>query len=670
MATRNAAGSKFAVAFGVVWLLVAGWAYAQGKAAGAQLTGVVVEAAGGAAVSGAEVALSPSARSARTDAKGRFVFDALPAGVQTARVSHAGFQPTAAKVTMPASGVVSVRLVLTRVAPQTAKLAEGAAKGVAKAESESRVRRSASKPSARMSYGYGAGMAMGSASVAPQASMGMGYRAVPAPPAAVPLPKDREGYDAIDEQSFLAVADQPLSTLSIDVDAAAYSNVRRFLTNGELPPKDAVRIEELVNYFSYDYPDPQGDAPFAVVTEVADAPWNPAHRLVRVGIQGRRVDAKNLPPANLVFLVDVSGSMSSEDKLPLLVKSLSMLTAQLRDQDRVSIVVYAGAAGVVLPPTPGSDKTAILSALARLQAGGSTAGAEGLQLAYETAQKAFLKGGANRVILCTDGDFNVGVSSDGELVRMIEEKRASGVYLTVLGFGQGNYQDAKMQKLADKGNGNHAYIDSALEAHKVLVGQMGGTLLTIAKDVKIQVEFNPVLVKGYRLLGYENRMLAARDFDDDKKDAGELGAGHSVTAFYEIVPANSAEPLKGADRLKYQAAAPTQAALQSGELMTVKLRYKPPTSDESKLLSQTVVDQGGKFQNASEDFRFAAAVAAWGLILRDSPFKGTATLRAVEETARASLGPDTHAWRHDFVGLVARSSDLSTAHDTAKVATP
>ncbi|MSP91297.1 MAG: VWA domain-containing protein [Myxococcales bacterium] len=491
-----------------------------------------------------------------------------------------------------------------------------------------------------------------------RSSAGMAYRVQPAPAAPAPADFNREGYDAIDESSFHTVRDQPLSTLSIDVDTAAYSNVRRFLTSGQLPPKDAVRIEELINYFPYAYPGPSDDEPFAVHTEVGAAPWNRSHRLVRVGIQGRRIDMRNLPPANLVFLIDVSGSMAPPDRLPLLQRSLALLTRSLRPQDKVAIVVYAGAAGLVLPSTPGSNQAAILGALERLRAGGSTAGGAGLQLAYDVAAAQFGKGAANRVILCTDGDFNVGVSSDGELVELIEKRRASGVFLTVLGFGTDNYQDGKMQKLADKGNGHHAYIDTLAEAQKVLVGEVGGTLLTIAQDVKIQVEFNPSMVKGYRLIGYENRLLAARDFNDDKKDAGELGAGHAVTALYEIVPASSPEPLAAVDRLKYQE--PTlRPAAATGELMTVKLRFKPPAGAVSKLLARVVVDAGhAGLDGASEDFRFAAAVAAWGLLLRDSPFKGSATFALVGELARGAVGADPDGYRHELVSLVARSGEI------------
>ena len=362
-----------------------------------------------------------------------------------------------------------------------------------------------------------------------------------------------EDYDGIVENRFLTVTENALSTFSIDVDAASYSNVRRFLQSGQLPPAGAVRTEEMINYFHYDYPQPKNEDPFSINTEMAACPWNPAHRLVLIGLQGKKIPVENLPASNIVFLIDVSGSMMDENKLPLVKASMKMLVDQLREQDKVSLVVYAGNAGLVLPATSGANKNAIKDAIDKLEAGGSTAGGQGIQLAYKTAKENFLKGGNNRVILCTDGDFNVGASSDDDLVRMIEEERKSGVFLTVLGYGMGNYKDNKMEKLADKGNGNHAYIDGLSEAKKVLVNEFGGTLFTIAKDVKLQVEFNPAKVQAYRLIGYENRMLNKEDFNNDKKDAGELGSGHTVTALYEVIPVGvKNEFLEKVDKLKYQ----------------------------------------------------------------------------------------------------------------------
>jgi Ca-activated chloride channel family protein len=482
--------------------------------------------------------------------------------------------------------------------------------------------------------------------------------AAPAPVAAEAPPNlSREAYDRIVDNPFFDVKTTPLSTFSIDVDTAAYANMRRFLNQGSLPPKDAVRIEELINYFSYDYPDPSGPDPFSVQAEVSEAPWNPAHRLVHIGVQGKRIDVRNLPPSNLVFLLDVSGSMNSPDKLPLLKQAFGMLTEQMRPQDRVAIVVYAGAAGLVLDSTQGTRRGTIMNALNRLSAGGSTAGGAGIQLAYEVARKHFIKGGNNRVILATDGDFNVGVSSDGALERLIEKERESGVFLTVLGFGTGNYQDAKMEKLSNAGNGNAAYIDSALEARKVLVTEMGGTLLTIAKDVKIQVEFNPAKVQRYRLIGYENRILNAQDFNDDKKDAGELGAGHSVTALYEVVPVGAPTPKAGVDPLKYQTVKPSVAA-HSAEMMTVKLRYKQPDGATSKLITGTVTDDAIALGATSPAFRFSSAVAEFGLLLRDSKYKGNAAFGNLIARAEASRGADPHGYRADFIALARKAADL------------
>lgn len=464
-----------------------------------------------------------------------------------------------------------------------------------------------------------------------------------------------EQYDRIVDNTFKTALENPLSTFSIDVDRAAYANVRRFLANNQLPPPDAVRIEEMVNYFTYDYPQPQGGDPFIVSTELADCPWNPAYQLALIGIQGVRIETKNLPPNNLVFLLDVSGSMDSPDKLPLLKSALRLLVNELRPQDRVGIVVYAGAAGCVLEPT--SDKTRVLEAIDRLSAGGSTAGGAGIELAYKKAQESFIKKGNNRVILATDGDFNVGVSSDGALTRLVEEKRKSGIFLTVLGFGTGNLKDSRMEKLADKGNGNYAYIDDILEAKKVLVSEMGGTLVTIAKDVKVQVEFNPAQVKAYRLVGYENRLLAKEDFNDDTKDAGELGAGHTVTALYEIIPAGSDEPVPVAGALKYQ----RTKLNKSGELMTVNLRYKQPNSDVSKLISQAVSADDCESIEATGNLRFASSVAEFGLLLRGSEFKGSASYGAVIERAKESKGADSEGYRAEFIRLVEKAQLLDSA---------
>jgi len=467
----------------------------------------------------------------------------------------------------------------------------------------------------------------------------------------------REGYDRIYENPFLATGPNPLSTFSIDVDRASYSNVRRFIRSGRLPPPDAVRIEELINYFTYGYAEPDGPHPLSVTTEVAPAPWNRLHRLVRISLQGRTIDTENLPASNLVFLIDVSGSMNAPDKLPLLKSAFQMLVQELRPQDRVAIVVYAGAAGLVLDSTPGDEKQTIMAALDNLRAGGSTAGGAGIELAYRVARRNHIRGGNNRVILATDGDFNVGASSDGEMVRLIEEKRERGSFLTVLGFGTGNLQDAKMEKLADHGNGNFAYIDDLLEAKKVLVTELGGTLHTIAKDVKLQVEFNPAKVKAYRLIGYENRIMAAEDFRDDNKDAGELGSGHSVTALYEIIPqgVESDVEIRGLDTLRYRSTPVRPEAGTSSELLFVKLRYKQPTGAQSVELTHTVYDE---MSPASDDLRFAASVAAFGMILRGSDHCGGTTLADVAAWAEASMGADLEGYRSEFVRMVKAAQRL------------
>jgi Ca-activated chloride channel family protein len=463
-----------------------------------------------------------------------------------------------------------------------------------------------------------------------------------------------ENYAAVDESPFLAVRGNPLSTFSIDVDRASYSNVRRFLRAGQAPPKDAVRIEELLNYFPYAYPEPRGEHPFSVVAEVGPCPWNAGHRLVHVGLQGRHVDTRELPASNLVFLVDVSGSMMSPNKLPLVKDALRMLVDQLRPQDRVSLVVYAGNAGLVLDATPGDRKNEIREAIDRLEAGGSTAGGAGIRLAYEVARRNFRRGGNNRVVLATDGDFNVGASSDAEMFRLIEEKRAEGTFLTVLGFGMGNLKDSRLEGLADRGNGNYAYIDDREEARKTLVSEFGGTLFTIAKDVKLQVEFNPARVAAYRLIGYENRALRNEEFDDDRRDAGDMGAGHSVTALYEIVPVGARMDVEAqTPSLRYQRVDPAPRTGSGGEVAFVKLRYKLPSSETSRLFSQAVLDPGAGVRG-SNDFRFSSAVAGFGMLLRDSRFKGTASVDGMLELARGSLGDDRQGYRRDFLAMVER----------------
>ncbi len=464
-----------------------------------------------------------------------------------------------------------------------------------------------------------------------------------------------EEYDAIEENIFHRITDKPLSTFSIDVDAASYSNMRRFLNMGQMPPKDAVRIEEMINYFHYGYEGPKDQHPFAIHTAKQKAPWNEDHLLVKIGIQGKKLEMDELPPSNVVFLLDVSGSMNAPNKLPLLKSSMKMLVNELRQEDKISIVVYAGAAGLVLPPTAGADKKKILQAIENLNAGGSTAGGAGIQLAYKVAEEQLIAGGNNRVILATDGDFNVGMSSNAEMQRLIEEKRETGVFLTVLGFGNGNYKDSKMETLADKGNGNYAYIDNIMEAKKVLVTEFGGTLFTIAKDVKIQVEFNPHVVQAYRLIGYENRQLQAEDFNDDQKDAGELGSGHTVTALYEIIPVGvKSEFVKEVDALKYQN---KEVTGDTQELLTVKFRYKEPDGSKSLLISRTLLNDGQ--EDGDDHLNWAANVAGFGMLLRDSEFKGNLTYAQLLAAARKAAANDEYGYRSEFIQLVDIARTLS-----------
>jgi len=512
----------------------------------------------------------------------------------------------------------------------------------------------------------GGALALGSASCSRKAAEQTGASQSASPViAADPLTRPQtptgfntEEYARINENEFLQASSNPLSTFSIDVDTASYSNVRRFINQGQLPPADAVRIEELINYFNYDYPEPDGNEPFSLSAEVASCPWEPAHKLVHIGLQGRRIPAANAPPNNLVFLIDTSGSMESPDKLPLLKSAFKLLTDQLREQDRVAIVVYAGSAGLVLPSTSGDNKEEIQTAIDRLQAGGSTAGGAGIKLAYEVARDSFIASANNRVILATDGDFNVGVSSEGELLRLIESERESGVFLTVLGFGTGNIKDSKMELLADKGNGNYAYVDTVHEARKVLVSGLGATLNTIANDVKIQVEFNPAKVSAYRLLGYENRVMRAEEFNDDKKDAGELGAGHSVTALYEIIPIDVRTKLPHVDPLRYQSTQARPEAFATNELMTVKLRYKARVGAKSAMIARSIVDDDTAIESASENARFAAAVAEFGMLLRDSKSKGRSSFENCLALARESRGNDSEGYRGEFVTLVEKTAQL------------
>jgi Ca-activated chloride channel family protein len=607
------------------------------------LTGTVVDSAGK-AVPGAGVELRVGQtvlRRAVTDATGTFRFENVSAGTYEVHVSAAGFvtalssaavirdQPTPAMKIVLATSSTSVLSTPAGPPPAVPELSVAATARpnfpalmlpAQIAGSDSRVRR----PSADF---------------------------------------DTEAYDKIDEHRFRKVTHDPLSTFSIDVDTASYSNVRRFLNSGAMPPADAVRIEELINYFRFSYGDSQEGAPFSVTTEVAACPWNPRHRLALVGLQARKLDAARTPPRNLVFLLDVSGSMSSPDKLPLVKTAMRMLADTLNAEDRVAIVVYAGASGLALPSTAGSRKADIQRAIVELQPGGSTNGAAGIQLAYDIASQNFIKGGINRVILATDGDFNVGVTSQGELIRLIEEKREKGVFLSVLGVGTGNVKDSTMEKLADRGNGNYAYLDSLHEARRVLIAEAGATLVTVAKDVKIQVEFNPRTVGAYKLIGYENRMLQHQDFNDDKKDAGEIGAGHTVTALYELVPPG--EPVEGGsvDPLKYQDQLKPNTASKSDELMTVKLRYKQPDGDTSRLISVAVRDRNGEL---TPNLGFAAAVAEFGMLLRKSDFRGQSSWTTAQDLARRFRGADSDGYRAEFVRLVELAAALD-AQTTAGV---
>jgi Ca-activated chloride channel family protein len=486
---------------------------------------------------------------------------------------------------------------------------------------------------------------------------------------------ENEAYELPPENAFEPVAANPLSTFSIDVDTASYANIRRFLTqNNQLPPPAAVRIEEMLNYFRYDYPQPEGDVPFSVTTEVATCPWNADHRLVRVGLKGKEIAREKRPVSNLVFLLDVSGSMQPANKLPLVREAMKLLVRELSENDRVAIVVYAGASGQVLDSTTGDQKDTIMAAIDNLQAGGSTNGAGGIQQAYDVAMQHFIKGGTNRVILATDGDFNVGITDRDQLVKLIDDKAKSGVFLTTVGFGMGNLKDATLEQLADKGNGNYAYVDTLAEARKVFVEEMAGTLITIAKDVKVQIEFNPAEVASYRLIGYENRRLAAEDFNDDKMDAGEIGAGHTVTALYELMPvgqsnggANPGLPAgaaanTGVDPLRYQKPAAAKVELtdtaNSGELFTLKLRYKQPDGDTSKLIEHPVKDSGKAYREASGDFKFAASVAAFGMTLRHSRHRGSITLDGIKELAQEGRSFDPSGYRSEFLTLIEKAQAL------------
>jgi Ca-activated chloride channel homolog len=596
-----------------------------------RIVGVITDTAG-TVLPGVTVTLSGTeSRTAITNGRGEFSFDNLLPGKYTMRGMLPGFRELIREVAVSADRTVRLNL----------KMEVGAL--------QETITVTAEQPRSAVGRAVAGGTPGG---------IGLPQVAAPASARAIDNygqpPFNTEAYDHIEESGLRRVANDPLSTFSIDVDTASYANVRRFLKDGTLPPAGAVRIEELINYFRFDYPQPTGDEPFSITTELAPCPWNAKHRLALIGIRGRETPDKAPQARNLVFLLDVSGSMQPPDKLPLVRSAMRMLVDTLTAQDRIAIVVYAGASGLVLPSTPGDRKETIHQAIARLEAGGSTNGAAGIRLAYQMARQHFVRGGVNRVVLATDGDFNVGVTSQDGLIRLIEEERESGVFLSVLGVGTGNLKDSTMEKLADKGNGNYAYLDSLHEARKVLVREGGATLNTIAKDVKIQVEFNPAMVEAYRLIGYENRALRNEDFNNDKKDAGEIGEGHAVTALYEIVPAGTKAGGPSVDPLRYQQAPVRTRAASSSEVASVKVRYKAPDGDASRLVTKLLLDSEAPM---SANLAFASAVAEFGMLLRNSEHKGTASYSSVAARARSFRGSDPEGYRAEFIKL----TDLAAA---------
>ena len=642
MRHANAACATAVSTFALLALTLVGASIAEAQTG--SIRGQVTDAATGEAISIARVSVEGTRVRARAGQDGRYSLSGIPAGSVVVVAELLGYEPERREVTVASGRTTVVDFQLGRPAPYGIPLD------------------SLGRPVDGFSFAVAEQKAQLRSIEIPRDI------AIPPPPepgrpgvqynfGLVQLADfNTESYAHIAENDFRLVSASPLSTFSIDVDRASYANIRRFIQDGERPPIDAVRIEEMINYFPYDWDAVGREHPFSVTTEVWDAPWKQEHRLVRIGLHARSIDTEDLPASNLVFLLDVSGSMRPDNKLPLLKKAFALLVDQLRPQDRVAIVVYAGAAGLVLPSTPGNRHDEIMAALDELQAGGSTAGGAGLELAYATAFEHFMDGGNNRVILATDGDFNMGASSDAEMVRLIEQERDGGTFLTVMGFGTGNLKDSKMEQIADHGNGNFHYVDGLLEARKVLVEEMGGTIHTLAKDVKLQIEFNPARVAGYRLIGYENRLLADEDFNDDTKDAGELGAGHTVTALYEVVPAGLPVPREEVDDLRYQAQPDDLPRSEfGGELMYVKVRYKDPDATKSKLLEQAVADRAG---SPSVDFRFATAVAGFGMLLRDSEHAGSLTLNDVVGLAEKGKGDDPRGYRGEFIRLVEATRDL------------
>jgi Ca-activated chloride channel family protein len=594
-----------------------------------------------------------------SDQKGAWIFQRVTPGAYEIRATVAGFNTSIVRVTVGERGAPLLTIKL-----RVGALTETVTVTVGTPDPDA--------------LGAGSGGGRGGVPAGVIGGVVGGLPNAPTPPSAAPRgvaptqmsrhlyvgpPAETATYASVEENRFRSVTEHPLSTFSIDVDTASYANVRRFLNDGRLPPVDAVRIEEMINYFKYDYPDPRGDAPVSISTELAACPWNPSNRLALVALRAAPIRTSRTPPRNLTFLLDVSGSMQPQNRLPLVKGAMSMLVDTLRPEDHVAIVVYAGASGVVLTATPGDRKRIIHEAIERLQAGGSTNGGSGIQLAYDLATENYVKGGINRVILATDGDFNVGITDRGELTRLIEARRERGIFLSVLGVGDNNLQDATMEMLADKGNGNYSYLDSIQEARRVLVAEAGATLVTVAKDVKLQVEFNPRFVAAYRLVGYENRILRKEDFNNDRKDAGEVGAGHAVTALYELVPPG--QPVPGTvDPLKYQQATapPRTVTTNTTELMNVKVRYKAPDGDTSRLIEVPVREGGAR---VTSNLGFAAAVAEFGMLLRRSDYRASASWDQVLSLAREHRGEDPDGYRAEFSRLVAVAQALDKRrHDT------
>jgi Ca-activated chloride channel family protein len=611
-----------------LFLLISIFSFAAGS-----ISGTVGENATGNSISGAEVKLynmSIIIGTASTDASGAFEFKDLDAGVYSIRINYSGYVEYFEKNLILAENQqhkMTVFLDLALVSIVEPLVIDEAVMYEEKMDMSVSYSKNAAPCGGAVAYDYDGGY----------------------------VEHNTESYDYIAENTFKKSLNDPLSTFSIDVDRASYANVRRFINGSSLPNKDAVRIEEMINYFDYDYENPKGEHPFATHLELGDCPWNPKNKLLMIGIQGERVAEDNIPACNLVFLIDVSGSMSDQNKLPLLKKSFRILVEKLRPQDKVSIVVYAGAAGCVLPATTGINKAKILSSLDELESGGSTAGGEGIILAYKIASENFIEGGNNRIILASDGDFNVGASSDAEMERLIESKRDMGIYLTILGFGMGNYKDSKMENMSNKGNGNYAYIDNIMESNKIFGEELWGTLYTIAKDVKIQIEFNPGKVKEYRLIGYENRMLNKEDFNDDKKDAGEIGSGHTVTAIYELVMVDGESGSSSVDPLNYQ----TSQVVKSDDIMTLKIRYKKPGQETSRLITSKVTSKDLAEKTNSANFMMAVAVAEFGMLLRDSEFKGTSSYDHVILWAKRAKGEDEFGYRTEFISLVEKAKLLA-----------